>query len=71
MRNQDMRNRNMGYRDVRNREDTKGTNDAPEMKRRERFKRPTDRQAASISTKRALLMLAICILCLMLTKMLA
>lgn len=68
MRNQDMRNRNMGYRDVRVREDE---DEAPEMKRRERYKRPSDRQAASISTKRALLMLAICILCLLLTKMLA
>jgi len=58
----------MGYRDMRNREDD---DQEPEMQRRERFRRPTDRQAASISTKRVLLMLAICILCLVLTKMLA
>ena len=45
--------------------------EVPEMKRRERFQRPTDRTPASISTKRALLLLAVCIFCILVTKKLA
>lgn len=45
--------------------------DTPEMKRRERFQRPSDRTPASISTKRALLLLAVCIFCILVTRTLA
>lgn len=62
-----MRN-SMYERDNRNRNDA---DEAPEMKRRERFQRPTDRTPASISTRRALLLLAVCILCIIVTKKLA
>lgn len=46
--------------------------DAPEMKRRERFRRPSSqRNTMAISIRRALLMLLICLVCMLCAKMLS
>lgn len=43
--------------------------DSPEMKRRERFRRPSQQQSPVVATKRALLMLLVCLLCLICVRM--
>lgn len=43
--------------------------DQLEMKRRERFRRPSQQQSPVVATKRALLMLLVCLLCLICVRM--